>query len=239
MVWGAIGSIGAAAIGAGASIYGASQQAAATKKAVREANEFTQKMMQSRYQWTMADMRAAGLNPMLAYQQGGGGIGASPTYQPPNIFAGAGDEMQRGIQSAIAQYRAEAEVEKIDKELDAMDAQIANTREDTKLKNEHRNVASAEWMLKAVQQKLAGSQVLVNNAQALKLREDTIMQQLNQRIAQEMEAIRRAEANKAGHRADIYKGLSGKILTWIDELISTVSPFASSARDLGYQPGRR
>lgn len=42
-------------------------------------------MMTRRYQWTMMDMKKAGLNPILAYQQGGTGGAAVPQSSQPSV----------------------------------------------------------------------------------------------------------------------------------------------------------
>ena len=68
----AVGAIGAAIIGGGFSAFGASQQNKLAKKAAQTQMDFQRSMFSSRYQITMADMKAAGLNPILAYKQGGG-----------------------------------------------------------------------------------------------------------------------------------------------------------------------
>lgn len=51
----------------------------------KKARQFTREVMNNRYQWMMQDMRQAGLNPILAYQQGPGGGSGAPQGQQPGI----------------------------------------------------------------------------------------------------------------------------------------------------------
>jgi len=74
------GMIGSAAIGGGLSMLGASSANAANLKIAKKQMEFQERMSNTSYQRAMRDMRKAGLNPMLAFSQGGastpGGAGA-------------------------------------------------------------------------------------------------------------------------------------------------------------------
>ena len=82
MVWpaiiGAAGSIGSGLLG----MFGASKQNKAARQAAQAQMEFQERMSSTAYQRAMADMKKAGLNPMLAYKMGGA---SSPAGAMPNI----------------------------------------------------------------------------------------------------------------------------------------------------------
>ena len=77
---------------------GAALQTSANKAAQLRQHRFQEKMYRNRYQYTMEDMEQAGLNPILAYQQGGGSAPSGGSMAPaPNPLAGAATTA-RGLQ---------------------------------------------------------------------------------------------------------------------------------------------
>ena len=103
--------IAAAVIGAAGSYFGQQSANSAAQAASREQMAFQERMANTRYQRTVADMRAAGLNPMFAYQQGGGSVPSGATYQPGNVGAAAAAGGAAAGSTAIAIRRSKAELE--------------------------------------------------------------------------------------------------------------------------------
>jgi len=89
---------------------GGIRQESAGRSASARQMAFQERMRETQYQTAVEDMRAAGLNPMLAYQQGGAGTPSGSTYQPQNIGAAAAQGLQQGA-SAYATSMAGEQTE--------------------------------------------------------------------------------------------------------------------------------
>lgn len=105
MVLPLIASLLPAVIGAGAGLIGQSMANQETAASTAKQMEFQERMSNTQYQRGMADMRAAGLNPILAYKQGGASAPTGASYTAANV----GQAAAQGAQSAQAAARSAAE----------------------------------------------------------------------------------------------------------------------------------
>ena len=104
-----IQALAPALIAGGASLLGGVLGNQANSAQADRNNDFQARMSDTAYQRAVADMKAAGLNPMLAYGQGGA---SSPSGTPA--------QMQNVIGPAIS---SALETRRLSKEIDAVDSQ--------------------------------------------------------------------------------------------------------------------
>lgn len=98
MVFGAIAGAVSGAISSAASIFSAKKQNDANRAIAQSQMDFQERMSSTAYQRGMADMRKAGLNPILAYKQGG-------ASSPPGAGIPAVPVYDRAITSGLSAYQ--------------------------------------------------------------------------------------------------------------------------------------
>ncbi len=106
-------------LGAGAAYLGQRSANKQNVKLVREQMAFQERMSGTAYQRAMKDMRLAGLNPMLAFQQGGASTPGGASTQVQSALGA-------GVSSAVSSSRIAAELRGINAATGKTMAETAN-----------------------------------------------------------------------------------------------------------------
>lgn len=132
--------MGAAIFGGALGLGGGLASAAMSKWLQEDAQDFAKQMYTHRYQYTMKDMRKAGLNPILAYSQGVGGGVSAPMGAAPD-FANA---MSSGAESGARRGKITTEKELIKQQTDTSAAMAADHQAGAALKLAQSRLTTAQ-----------------------------------------------------------------------------------------------
>ncbi len=108
----AIGAIAGSLLGAGASLYGQERANKANRELAREQMQFQERMSGTSYQRAVEDMKLAGINPMLAYMQGGASSPGGQTARMEDVLGPA-------VNSAMSMKRMAAELKLVKQQTEA------------------------------------------------------------------------------------------------------------------------
>lgn len=123
----------------------------------------------SRYQDTVKDMKKAGLNPALAYGQGGGNPQTNPI---PEL----GQSYVKGVGTSAAAAQAKATADKTTAETKLLNAQTEDLIQNLRLKN---RLLGKDIDFRVAQTGLAGAQTQATGAQAFKTTQEGNLAQLD------------------------------------------------------------
>lgn len=123
----AAGAITGGLIGGGAAAGAQALQYKYLKREAKKNRKFQERMSSTAYQRGMKDMRKAGLNPILAYRQGGassphGSVAGVPDFTQ-SVAAG-----REGVTTAIQSKRVANELKLLENQVELTSAQTAKTQ---------------------------------------------------------------------------------------------------------------
>lgn len=205
----AVASIAAPIIGGLFSSSGQKSANEASAASVERQLAFQRESVQNSYQWAVADMKKAGINPMLAYQRGGASALSGSSYTAQNELAGLGAGIQEGGSSALAVRRQNAD-------LDQIRANVKSIHQNVKTSRANESNIQTDTRLKR-------AQTNYNDMLGANQRLEYKRRELDMNSA-------RTAATIAKQDDKFYKTKYGQFLRWLDRTGTSINPLRSATR---------
>lgn len=216
-----VGGVGGAIVGGAGNIIAQNSANAANKEIAemvgnfnaaeaQKARDWSEHMSNTAYQRSMNDMRAAGLNPMLAFSQGGASTPSGPSATMPAAEMESnrmGDALKGAVSTAF-------EAKKLNKDLEEQDSRIA---------------------LNAAAKEAKQSEIQLNRESARSLDQGTKYKEVETQLAKTNLPTVAAEAQLRQAQA----GINSKLVGWdaftsrLTDFLGGVASAAASATRFG------
>lgn len=169
-------------IQAGTSLIGGMLRNQSQADQVTQANQFSAQQFANRYQTTVKDMQAAGLNPMLAYQQGASGQPSGQQAVMQDVLSPAVSAYQNSYQTELDRSRAQQAASSAS--LNERQERLVNATVEKTLQDINQSKA-AETQLRAIVDNLYFTQRnLIREGENLEVQNKVLKESINQIISQ-------------------------------------------------------